>query len=342
MSNSTTIAISAASEAACTIAGNPDLLGLGIRLTIYLQTITTALSAAFLDLQNDYLQSSGVTFFIATLAILIREVSNNSIRAPEASCVFWLLVLLVLSLENASRVRSRAYGRQAFRQALLTTAVIYGAWFWFVGVNRLDRQAKGDKEGEFCEEWAFGVAKKQDLRDQNYIKGQKVVYVMASISYGCYVCWYGYQSLLALINGEKDEGDGSNTLAALIKSAKEWADETGSLLAKFAVFILTSGFILFVNGIFLSSIVPAVELQIQWNHIQGLQSLDSVGQLTPLILSVGMLLHVLYSILRDKDGFKEDWEKESAEEIPECPRKIKQAEQHELLERDSRYLPGQD
>ncbi|KAM7202193.1 hypothetical protein V8F33_002910 [Rhypophila sp. PSN 637] len=340
MSNNTTIAISGAT--ACTITGNPDLLGLGIRLTIYLQTITTALSAAFLDLQNDYLQSSGVTFFIATLAILIREVSNNSIRAPEASCVFWLLVLLVISLQNASSVRSRAYSRRAFRQALLVTACIYGAWFWFVGVNKLDRQAKRGKEGELCEEWGMWYSRKQDLRGEEYIKGQKIIYVILTISYGLHLCFNAVNLLLVLINGEKDQGDGSNTIAAVIKGLKEWADETGSLLAKFVVFMITGGFILLVNGIFLSTVVPVVELQIQWNDIQGLQSVDSVGQLTPLVLSVGMLLHVLYSILRDKDGFKEDWEKESAEEIPECPRKIKQAEQHELLERDSRYLPGED
>ncbi|KAM7205775.1 hypothetical protein V8F20_003008 [Naviculisporaceae sp. PSN 640] len=347
MANNTISAVLESSN--CSIAGNPDLLGLGIRLTIYLQAITSALSAAFLDQQYDYLQSSGIIFFIATLAILIREVSNASIRAPEASCVFWLLVLLALSLQNASRVRSRAYGREAVRHALLAATVLYASWFWFVGVDKLERPKKTTGAGvELCEEWAYWMVRSQDMRGEDYIKTQKVIYVMSSVIWCCWCCWCGYKHVRGALDSKKklldDLNDRSEPLANRIKDVKEKADRSGNPWSKLLVFMFSAGLVLLIAGIFLSSIVPAVERQIQWNDIQGVQTVDSVGQLAPLILAVGMLLHVLYSIFRGKDEFKEDWEKESgkSEEIPECPQRHKRHEQQELLERDSRYTANMD
>ena len=53
-----------------------------------------------------------------------------------------------------------------------------------------------------------------------------------------------------------------------------------------------------------SGLVPTVEMGIKWNDIRGVQKLDSPGQLIPLLLSLGQLVHVLYSILRGQDSLE--------------------------------------
>ena len=60
---------------------------------------------------------------------------------------------------------------------------------------------------------------------------------------------------------------------------------------------------LFIIGLFITQ----VELTIVWNHVSGLNSLTSLGQLIPFILGVGGLLKVLWSKWRlVKSGIRED------------------------------------
>lgn len=64
-------------------------------------------------------------------------------------------------------------------------------------------------------------------------------------------------------------------------------------------------FILFFVGINICTCAPIIELQLKWNDIRDVQRLDTVGQLVPFLSSLGMLVHVVYSIVRRKDGFEE-------------------------------------
>lgn len=54
--------------------------------------------------------------------------------------------------------------------------------------------------------------------------------------------------------------------------------------------------------------ITQVELTIVWNHVSGLNSLTSLGQLIPFILGVGGLLKVLWSKWRlVRSGIREDF-----------------------------------
>jgi hypothetical protein len=57
-------------------------------------------------------------------------------------------------------------------------------------------------------------------------------------------------------------------------------------------------------GLLLAFTVPPFELVIRWNQIRGVDRLDSVGQLVPFMLSLGQLIHIIYSILRGKDDVR--------------------------------------
>jgi len=63
--------------------------------------------------------------------------------------------------------------------------------------------------------------------------------------------------------------------------------------------------------VFLAIMIPPTELQIQWNEIRGVQTLDSVGQLVPFIMALGQLAHVLYSTLRSVGNDDYAYEKEA-------------------------------
>ncbi|KAK3328802.1 hypothetical protein B0H66DRAFT_539370 [Apodospora peruviana] len=323
----------------CSFDGNPDLTGLGMRLSFYLQCITSALAAAFLDQQFDYLQSSGIIYFIAVLAVLIREVKGATIRAPEAAVVFWMLFLLALALGSASNTRSWSHSRQVIRLALLLSMLIYGCWFWFTGINRLPRI-------EGCEEWAFYL-RKIELRGQ-YAATSKVTHTVLAVAEGLFCCWqlnkYVRAAKIRKRKNKRTASDlGLNDNRAAY--AQALADQREKLknsppLARKLVWFFSTWFVILLSGIILSVFVPAIEMMIKWNDIRGVQRLDSVGQLAPFLLSTGMLVHVLYSIMWEKDSFKESWEKDTDGKVADCPERTKASramDQHELLERDTQY-----
>ncbi|KAK4182164.1 hypothetical protein QBC35DRAFT_457574 [Podospora australis] len=104
----------------CGFNGNPDLTGLGLRLSFYIQCITSALAAAFLNQHFDYIQSSSTAFYLATLPYL----SGRS--AMPAIVIIY-----------AEATHSLALPRQIVRSVLLFSSMTYGAWFWHTGIDRL-------------------------------------------------------------------------------------------------------------------------------------------------------------------------------------------------------------
>ena len=53
---------------------------------------------------------------------------------------------------------------------------------------------------------------------------------------------------------------------------------------------------------------PSAELSIGWHEMRGVQALDSVGQLVPLISALGQLAHAVYSTLHGKIYVKDEGE----------------------------------
>lgn len=81
---------------------------------------------------------------------------------------------------------------------------------------------------------------------------------------------------------------------------------SGDARAKYRITFIVLDFVraLLGAGILLAFTVPPFELVIKWNQIRGVDRLDSVGQLVPFMLSLGQLIHIIYSILRGKDDVR--------------------------------------
>ncbi|KAK4442877.1 hypothetical protein QBC34DRAFT_431201 [Podospora aff. communis PSN243] len=308
----------------CGFNGNPDLTGLGLRLSFYIQCITSALAAAFLNQHFDYIQSSSIAFFIATFAILVREVSNSSVRASEASVACLMLFFQALVIVYAEATHSLALHRRILRSVLLCASMSYGAWFWLAGLDRLPAV-------EGCVEYNAYYFRKIDLRSGANRTVNKVLFTFSAVVYGLEFAFLVQQ----LISGKTDAGA---ACAAFLALWRENAEKT-SKAVRALLLGLMSWILVFFAGLLIATFAPAIELELKWNDIRDVQRLDTVGQLVPFSLSVGMLLHVVYTIFRQKDAFEEDDEATPA--TRQCPEKTKScAEQSELLAPESRSGSG--
>ena len=80
--------------------------------------------------------------------------------------------------------------------------------------------------------------------------------------------------------GEDTSSGPTTALAETINDSREKLKDSPRLV-RVLVYIFTVGIVMAVAVISLFVTVPAIELMIHWNDIQGVQRLDSVGQLAP-------------------------------------------------------------
>jgi hypothetical protein len=68
-----------------------------------------------------------------------------------------------------------------------------------------------------------------------------------------------------------------------------------------------------VNTLLILAIgVVSTELTIKWNNIQGVYTLNSVGQLVPFIIGLGLLMNVAYLLLKKYGVFHHQFEIEES------------------------------
>lgn len=128
----------------CSIPGNSDFYGLGIRIGIYLQWVTTFLANHFHhEAVAENLGTSTiflVAMFVATVVATVRgTVEMAEILVLSQLCFgFIFSILSIWGYRTSSRAGAEpirfplvpAY----FRLTLATAISVYGLWFWFYGV----------------------------------------------------------------------------------------------------------------------------------------------------------------------------------------------------------------
>ena len=157
----------------CILNGNPDLYGLGIRLGVYFQLISTLLANHFLpDALREAWDSNTIFLISIFIAIIKSSVHANNLTAPEAfvmlqmlfafliavyhvgASVKWVLFdptnqVLYSTVDSSLRwtdVASELAQAHAdisrlgtfLRQCLTLAISAYNVWFWFPGSGFLD------------------------------------------------------------------------------------------------------------------------------------------------------------------------------------------------------------
>lgn len=132
----------------CGFVGNSDIYGLGIRLGIYLQWLTSLIANhhSHEDIRSNL--DTNVLFLLAIFIATVVATLGESLQSAEVVILLHLCfgsVFSVLSIWGR-RARSTAQGivrfpalGSAFRLLLTTGVSGYAIWFWFRGVASLDR-----------------------------------------------------------------------------------------------------------------------------------------------------------------------------------------------------------
>ncbi|KAK4213834.1 hypothetical protein QBC37DRAFT_422438 [Rhypophila decipiens] len=131
----------------CGFEGNPDFYGLGIRLGIYLQWISSFLANISL---KDVIAGTLETNFIFLLAVFIALADSTRARTVQSAEVMLLLqlcfgfILSTLTIwghrtrsRHTNETPTRSLAGSFARLGLIATISAYNVWFWFPGIEML-------------------------------------------------------------------------------------------------------------------------------------------------------------------------------------------------------------
>lgn len=124
------------SPGSCELKGNADFYGIGIRLGLYSQSLTTLLVTLFVQEEEGLNRVLNLLLQLAIFAGTLLLTNTGEIHAFEVMVVFWLLVGALSSLtgDGLSGVRSFSGTCRLLLYAALSA---YGCWFWFIGLDTM-------------------------------------------------------------------------------------------------------------------------------------------------------------------------------------------------------------
>ena len=178
----------------CPVEGNPDLYGLGIRLGIYFQLISTSLTNRLLPEETLSAWDTNSMFLLAVFAAVSKSTVNGTIQYVEAYVMLQLMFAFlictfpkgIISLMRSTlrgmtvgfsqrdRELLKAYQRSSFlgaqwRSALAAAVACYNLWFWF----RFERSSS-------CEVYIFLFTRvASSSGGQDFYRVFAVLYLMA-------------------------------------------------------------------------------------------------------------------------------------------------------------------
>jgi hypothetical protein len=143
----------------CAFAGNSDFYGLGIRIGIYLQWVTSLLANRYLREAIDGSLETNTIFLLAVFVAMVVATAQGTIRSAEVVVILHLCFGFLFSILSIWGHRTRSTKGPVrfpllgsfFRLCLATAISAYAIWFWFRGVQPL--------HGDACDPYTFLFAK---------------------------------------------------------------------------------------------------------------------------------------------------------------------------------------
>ncbi|KAF5717588.1 hypothetical protein FMUND_5681 [Fusarium mundagurra] len=267
-------------EDTCKFPHNSDLYGIGIRVGLYCQWLTSLASQIYVPAEAPATQATSQLFQTAVLISLVILTATRSIYQPE--------VIIVLSLSFGGFLTSHhlpdlvndqaSIPRRAVAVINFGAFVAYCCWFWSRGAQKLQEQ---HPDCVFVT-MLFGRWKIIALRTFGI--------VMSSI--GCFVflvvaaAYTRRVSVLVAQDGVKTSlrylipVTGAPGVATRDSKPRwqTWLQITVALLAQ-------------------SNVIAMVELTLRWNPQQDYQTVLAAGQMIPLVIGVSGLVRILYLVL---------------------------------------------
>lgn len=123
----------------CAFAGNADLYGIGIRIGLYLQWISTLAASVFTPHDEGVVRILNLLIQSAMLLGMVLLTRDSKMRPVEPVITIWLLFGALSSL-SGSGVNPVGRFSGIFRLVIYSTVAGYACWFWFVGLDGLLEQ----------------------------------------------------------------------------------------------------------------------------------------------------------------------------------------------------------
>lgn len=241
----------------CSWEGNSDLYGVGVRVGLYGQWVATLLSTIFEPRSEPGLRTANLIIQFAVFVGLCSE----STRRPHAaaSVITQLLLCGALSSVTGNGVSHLRSLSGIARVGFYTALSAYGCWFWFAGVDAMQRA-----DGAGCVEIAFFNG---TTFDGWFRVLGKVLSVLGLVTCVGLIVYWVYLTVRRFQPG----------LERGITANADMYAPRGRPQVELALVVLSAGLLV------LSAM--AVEYLIKANGVQkvGMADLDSVGQLIPLI-----------------------------------------------------------
>jgi hypothetical protein len=130
----------------CGFAGNSDIYGLGIRLGVYLQWITSLLANNFYSEAIAEFLDTCTIFMVSLFLALAISTFQTVLRAPEIIILLHFCFGFMFSVLSIWGQRTKSTSGplkfpllgSCLRLSLSTLVCVYSVWFWFLGTERLD------------------------------------------------------------------------------------------------------------------------------------------------------------------------------------------------------------
>ncbi|KAH7316961.1 hypothetical protein B0I35DRAFT_434308 [Stachybotrys elegans] len=263
---------------ACSPDGNADLYGLGIRLGFYLQWFSSILANALL-VEEEILATRFALFIFmsATFVTLIVQTIREALTIIDTYTVLLLcfgyhyfliptFLWRVLTCFNHKLDPTRwillAYSPTfyVFFVILLAATSGFQLWFWISEIPNFPTT---------CASYGF-LFSKVSLQGEALRATNITLQVLLILVYSLGLFQYIIQK-------------SKKTAGTQIITASRKVGETFQLLRST------------ITGMVAIIIIIATELTLSWNDVQGVDELDSAGQLIPFFIVIAVLLHVLWA-----------------------------------------------
>ncbi|KAF2681784.1 hypothetical protein K458DRAFT_79717 [Lentithecium fluviatile CBS 122367] len=135
----------------CDFDGNADFYGLGIRVGIYLQWISSLLANRYVPEAIRNLLITNTIFLLAVAIAAAQSTAAGTLRKAESLAVqhlcfgFLFTILSIWGFRIRTKVKVSgavfSLAEKSFRLGLSAAICGYGVWYWFVGNYKLSRES---------------------------------------------------------------------------------------------------------------------------------------------------------------------------------------------------------
>jgi hypothetical protein len=315
----------------CGFDGNPDLYGLGIRTGVYLQWVSALIIWRWYPEGRTELGGAYLVFLFALLiAMIVTTARLEPIHSAEILLLMYIIfggVFTVMSiglrkshLQKVKKMKGSLVQATAL-SFILAAASIYCSWFWLFGIHHdfLDTQ---------CGTYGF-LFTKVSLKNEHVTKFFAALSMYLAIIYGGVSVYILAISVLFLMK-VPSAMRAVRRLKPTPKDVLEMGDQVRSdsqryghnsgaqdskilsiPLRKRLTFssrknvpndrrdVMASIIMPTANVVSLIYSVIGIEMTLQWNHVTGVYSINSVGQLIPFVIGLAGFVKVIYEPLKD-------------------------------------------